>query len=1552
MEKTEEEFEIQIPYIYFYGGSIMKSFFNNSIQDNDSVVLRKRRNSFTSLQLFCWILYALLLGSNTAFSQSYYTQNEKDGFVLKKIVSNTTVNSGQDFTYSIHFSIPSGATNVVISDAIPGSLEFRGSTFAIFENCTGTALTAVETKPTLNQRGGNYELSVPNAPCGGHGSFTISVRFPIGITCDSTLARNQVCVKYTINNTNSSFCTDFVLTYASAKSTWKVAKYVVDAVNQGGVCPNVVNDSIITYKIDVYKDWGDKAQLSLVGGTVTDVLPAGATFISSTCGATVSGSTITWYVGNITPTNSYNKVTCNFTIHYPTNLYPIGSQIYNNAILIASTGDSLNSCGSIDENSLVCSEVKGFTNGHITKTVKTNSQPGCGGTYTIKLCNTGTDTLKNIIVRDTLPTYITYGSLDISTLPAGWTATGGSITTLSSGTQSLASGDCVTLKIHFTISLSAPTGTNINNCAYLYATGIDTAKESCVSFKVKEAKPILCLEKEVCNKKVCYSPGDTITYRLRIQNIGGVDISGATITDIIDKNLEYIGFPRSYSNPTYSAVCGTQTDSWGHPLNAAYIGSLHKLTFTVPTIPFNCDAYGSCGQNDGTVPYYFFEFKVKVSDSSAIGPINNQFAISGGTLPDTVKSKIVTINVCADVGYWIEKEVKRTDSVTYGSTATIANGGAVDYRLSLHIPIRTLPLKPLAALRNVSFIEELPKDVSTTVDKYLMTCNSRNSLFGLSFTGSFTSSPNPLAVPVKCNIPVSGYPRIKTWGLGSPNWAPPSIFIGGCPSMLTSVWTPTSVIAPNTKNNGFYYNQWAFIPSATDYPWIEFKAKADSADVRDSIACNTFVAGATVRHIINGTTYFEFPIGEVESQPVCVIKSTSDTLYGTIFGEKFWDIDCDGIKDSLEPGLPGWVITLYQGGTTLSMTTDNNGNYEFPSVPEGKYNLSETPQAGWTQTYPDGDGTWTGTIIGNTGIRRDFGNCKDSIPTDSSSCIDFEEGNNPTTTNWHTENVDNKAITTEPGYGNVIEFTDGNDGSIAINNVDFNGDWVEKSDSGCLCFDYKVDWNEAVGSNAGSAPHFAIYYSPVPATNNAGFINTLRASFIGNSSQQIIDNEWAHYCLPQSECINGQLPSNSYGHWEIFNNNLPVTGAQACTDWNTLIHNVTGIRLLIDYNDQPSELVYFDNFCWECTESIPNPSTSCSCDSLQIGPYSNPQTSRFEHQYTVINQKGPQSDICDIYLSISPSPIGTTSGGHVLADGNLQISSFQPNPISGNYEHIDLSPAAHSDVSFFYGVDWFSPGQYIVTITVVHCDGDTCVYQDTLNPHPPVSIPGTVVFEEIKDNIKAFRFNLKGSKKLRDTCKHILIDLDDTVGKIVAVTSKCNGLGDCDSDIMDIADSKMNKNRVLFTLAKPLALSEGEISKPLTVVWSQNPDSQVKPNIKVTLFNEKGDPIGFDSTDIISSVDVENIFKGFEGSEFELLRSVPNPAQDKITLYYILGTQADIRLGLFDNLGNELKSYNEGFKTQGIHYIDINTSDLISGAYHARLISPTRSATLKLIINK
>ncbi|MBM2816890.1 MAG: Subtilisin-like serine protease [Ignavibacteria bacterium] len=97
--------------------------------------------------------------------------------------------------------------------------------------------------------------------------------------------------------------------------------------------------------------------------------------------------------------------------------------------------------------------------------------------------------------------------------------------------------------------------------------------------------------------------------------------------------------------------------------------------------------------------------------------------------------------------------------------------------------------------------------------------------------------------------------------------------------------------------------------------------------------------------------------------------------------------------------------------------------------------------------------------------------------------------------------------------------------------------------------------------------------------------------------------------------------------------------------------------------------------------------------------------------------------------------------------------------------------------------------------------------------------------------------------------------------------------------------------------------------------------------------------------DIVTTVQDENKIN-------DVLSIYPNPARDNVSLYYIIGTQPDIRLSLYDNLGNELKLFNEEFKSQGMYTIDINTSGLVSGIYYVKLVSSKRSTTLPLIINK
>ena len=86
---------------------------------------------------------------------------------------------------------------------------------------------------------------------------------------------------------------------------------------------------------------------------------------------------------------------------------------------------------------------------------------------------------------------------------------------------------------------------------------------------------------------------------------------------------------------------------------------------------------------------------------------------------------------------------------------------------------------------------------------------------------------------------------------------------------------------------------------------------------------------------------------------------------GTLSGQKFNDLDLNGVKDAGEPGLPGWIIYLDLNDNKQLDTgepytfTDVQGNYTFGSVTTGLVRVREVQQADWTQTLP--------------GLAQDFG---------------------------------------------------------------------------------------------------------------------------------------------------------------------------------------------------------------------------------------------------------------------------------------------------------------------------------------------------------------------------------------------------------------------------------------------------------------------------------------------------------------------------------------------------------------------------------------------------
>ncbi len=114
----------------------------------------------------------------------------------------------------------------------------------------------------------------------------------------------------------------------------------------------------------------------------------------------------------------------------------------------------------------------------------------------------------------------------------------------------------------------------------------------------------------------------------------------------------------------------------------------------------------------------------------------------------------------------------------------------------------------------------------------------------------------------------------------------------------------------------------------------------------------------------------------------------------TVSGQKFNDLNGNGVKDGGEPGLAGWTInigganTIYYGAT--SAVTDGSGNYSIdsvggtslPGVADATHSVSEVAVAGWSQTLPAGGAPNTFLsrsqgLVTTTGM--DFGNFSNNV---------------------------------------------------------------------------------------------------------------------------------------------------------------------------------------------------------------------------------------------------------------------------------------------------------------------------------------------------------------------------------------------------------------------------------------------------------------------------------------------------------------------------------------------------------------------------------------------
>ena len=121
---------------------------------------------------------------------------------------------------------------------------------------------------------------------------------------------------------------------------------------------------------------------------------------------------------------------------------------------------------------------------------------------------------------------------------------------------------------------------------------------------------------------------------------------------------------------------------------------------------------------------------------------------------------------------------------------------------------------------------------------------------------------------------------------------------------------------------------------------------------------------------------------DIRAEIVGTIRN--DDVSREIHGQKFEDLNANGVRDPGEPGLNGWTIQLVtasaagpvvlQSTTTADIDLNQDGSintqtesglYQFNNLAAGTYLVREVLQSGWTQSAPD-DGSYTVIVPGDS----------------------------------------------------------------------------------------------------------------------------------------------------------------------------------------------------------------------------------------------------------------------------------------------------------------------------------------------------------------------------------------------------------------------------------------------------------------------------------------------------------------------------------------------------------------------------------------------------------
>ena len=321
----------------------------------------------------------------------------------------------------------------------------------------------------------------------------------------------------------------------------------------------VVATSNLTYTITV-TNFGPFTASNIV---VSDVLPAGSTFVSASSGGTNASGTVYWTIASL----AYNAQT-NFTVNVTA---PTSGLMTNTASSTATTSDpdASNNNGSAS-NAKVITTVLQIADVKATKTGAASVYETSNLTYTITVTNLGPNNATNVIVSDLLPT---------NTLFVG--ASSGGTNNNGSVVWPTMTNFVANATTNFTVTIAAPTnGVSLTNTVSSTATSTDPDASNnngtAAAAKVTTTVTPIADVKTTKSGATTVNATSNLTYTITVTNMGPDIATNLIVSDLLPTNVTFV-------SATSSGTNGNGTVWWPTMTNFA-VGATTNFTVII-TVP-------------------------------------------------------------------------------------------------------------------------------------------------------------------------------------------------------------------------------------------------------------------------------------------------------------------------------------------------------------------------------------------------------------------------------------------------------------------------------------------------------------------------------------------------------------------------------------------------------------------------------------------------------------------------------------------------------------------------------------------------------------------------------------------------------------------------------------------------------------------------------------------------------------------------------------------------------------------------------------------------------